>query len=180
MCRYSKLLSGYVLDNKDKEMGKHVCLIVEGGKVLSYGYSNNVRTYFCGMPVSSLHSEMHAVSPLMDTEEKVFLKNSCQLHTETFISNTREEKYFPIKHRSTLQSSRRIRKWSRRYAIICKVHWNEDGSITFMYSKPCLQCANILYYLGIRKVVYSTENGFDKIYLEQEMYRPSSGIQLLK
>ena len=176
MCRYSKLLSRYVLSEKEKGVGKHVCLIIEGGKVLSYGYSNNVRTYFCGMTVSSLHSEMHAVSSLMDSEEKVFLKNSCQLHIKSFQLNKGEvKKYYPI------QSIRRnTRRWSKRYAIICKVHWNEDGSITFMYSKPCLQCANILYYLGIRKVVYSTENGFDKIYLEKEEYRPSSGIYLLK
>jgi len=163
------------LSEKEKGVGKHVCLIIEGGKVLSYGYSNNVRTFFCGMPVSSLHSEMHAVSSLMDTEEKVFLKNNCQLHIKSFQLNREDKKYYPIK-----STRRNTRRWSRRYAIICKVHWNEDGSITFMYSKPCLQCASILYYLGIRKVVFSTETGFDKIYLEREEYRPSSGIYLLK
>lgn len=80
MDRYARIIFPYILEEKesrDKKMGKHVCLIMQGNKVVSVGYSNNNRVTFCGMNVSSLHGEMSAVNPLLTKDERLSIKKNC-------------------------------------------------------------------------------------------------------
>lgn len=183
--KYYSLISPYILSQGEmnQKIGKHVCLILKGKKVLSVGYSNNNRTYFCGIEVSSLHSEMDAVKSLLTVRERNLIQGYCSfpiLHCRNTMDYETEHKIYPV-------VSENRKKWKKRTALIVKVslslplHKGEGKEeVVFSYSKPCLHCAIILSSLGIDKVVYSDMDGsFIKTRLKDDSFRASSCSMVL-
>lgn len=83
MQRYQKLVENRILDencgNENEKMGRHVSILIQNGKVVSTGYSNNNRTYFSGIKTSSMHSEMHCVNQMLTPSERKLLKTTCNM-----------------------------------------------------------------------------------------------------
>lgn len=182
--KYHELISPYILSQSEinQRIGKHVCIILQGRKVLSVGYSNNNRTYFCGIEISSLHSEMDAIKSLLTVRERNLIQGFCSFPTSlNKMEYKSEHKIYPV-------VSENRKKWKKRTALIVKVSFpfsspeetegtegKRGNEFTFSFSKPCLHCAIILSSLGVDKVVYSQMDGsFTKIRLKDETFRPSS------
>lgn len=80
--KYQKMVESRILEEKgepNEKKGKHVAILIQNGKIVSTGYSNNNRTYFSGLKTSSMHSEMHCVNQLLLPTERNLLKRTCNM-----------------------------------------------------------------------------------------------------
>lgn len=185
MKRFQNIAQSFVLDPEECSTiqgGKHVCVVMEGNKVVSTGYSNRKRTVFCGMPTQSLHGEMDAINSLMTNSEKSLVKSQCNLKIifPKTLEKEKIEQYCMPLHKittDTLNKKKRQKVWKNRTIIIIRVRYEKDA-YTMMESRPCLHCASILYTLGVKRVIYSTNEGtLKEIHLGngEETFTPSSG-----
>lgn len=164
-------LDGY--DKINNIIPRHFAFIFNKKELLSVSHNLKTKTYFCRNFVITTHAEMQA---LLDTNllkhEYLFIEKLFK----TFDKDVKHDGYtieYPLVSKPISNRFKHLKLFILRLDLN---NGNNTNDIKFIFSKPCLHCANTLALIGLKNIYYTTDDGnFVKLDLYNDKYRISCG-----